>query len=170
MLSGKVAATLGGFWNYEGDPAPAARRNPLVIPVDQAGVPTYDELVLVVREDEAHTRGQDMRGFMQALTRGEQEVRADPAAAAPVVVTANPRLDSQLQLAVDPAHAARGAAGRPVQALRLAGARAVVGFARWMVSHGLVGSCPRWAAAALHQRVPARPGGVIPGAAASRDR
>ena len=38
--------------------------------------------MLVVREDEAHKRGQDLRAFLQALTRGEREVRADPAAAA----------------------------------------------------------------------------------------
>ena len=53
-----------------------------MIPVDKAGVPTYDELVLVVRENEARTRGQDLRAFMQALSRGEREVRANPAAAA----------------------------------------------------------------------------------------
>ena len=34
-------------------------KHPTVIPVDQAGVPTYDELVLVVREGDARTRGQD---------------------------------------------------------------------------------------------------------------
>ena len=53
MLSGQVAATLGGFWNYEGIQLEMARR-PRSIPVDQAGVPTYDELVLVVRQRGAH--------------------------------------------------------------------------------------------------------------------
>ncbi len=56
MLSGKVAATLGGFWNYEAIQLRLMHKHPLVIPVDQAGVPSYDELVLVVREDEARTR------------------------------------------------------------------------------------------------------------------
>ena len=98
MLSGKVAATLGGFWNYEAIQLRLLHKHPLVIPVDRAGVPTYDELVLVVREDEARTRGQDLRAFLQALTRGEREVRADPAAAAALVVKANPSLDPKLQL------------------------------------------------------------------------
>ena len=99
MLSGKVAATLGGFWNYEAIQLARLHKQPLTIPVDRAGVPPYDELVLVVRQHEAHARGQDLRAFMQALTRGEREVRADPAAAAALVVKANPSLDHGLQLA-----------------------------------------------------------------------
>jgi putative hydroxymethylpyrimidine transport system substrate-binding protein len=98
MLSGKVAATLGGYWNYEAIQLRLMHKHPLVIPVDQAGVPSYDELVLVVREDEAHTRGQDLRAFLQALTRGEHEVRADPEAAAALLVKANPTLEAKLQL------------------------------------------------------------------------
>jgi putative hydroxymethylpyrimidine transport system substrate-binding protein len=99
MLSGKVAATLGGFWNYEAIQLQLLHKHPVVIPVDQAGVPTYDELVLVVREDEARTRGQDLRAFLQALSQGEREVRAAPAAAAALVVKANPSLEGKLQLA-----------------------------------------------------------------------
>jgi putative hydroxymethylpyrimidine transport system substrate-binding protein len=98
MLSGRVDATLGGFWNYEGVQLALQHRHPVVIPVDRAGVPPYDELVLVVRQGEAHTRGQDLRAFLQALTRGEREVRANPASAAALVVKANPSLESKLQL------------------------------------------------------------------------
>jgi putative hydroxymethylpyrimidine transport system substrate-binding protein len=99
MLSGKVAATLGGFWNYEAIQLRLLHRHPTVIPVDRAGVPTYDELILVVREDEARSRGQDLRAFLQALTHGEREVRADPAGAASLIVKANPSLEARLQLA-----------------------------------------------------------------------
>jgi putative hydroxymethylpyrimidine transport system substrate-binding protein len=99
MLSGKVAATLGGFWNYEAIQLQRLHKRPVTIPVDRAGVPPYDELVLVVRADEARTRGQDLRAFLQALTRGERAVRADPAAAAALLVKANPSLDPKLQLA-----------------------------------------------------------------------
>jgi putative hydroxymethylpyrimidine transport system substrate-binding protein len=99
MLSGKVAATLGGFWNYEAIQLEQMHKRPVVIPVDQAGVPTYDELVLVVREDEAGKRGADLRAFLQALTRGEQQARSDPAAAASLIVKANPSAEGKLQLA-----------------------------------------------------------------------
>ncbi|HTD09001.1 MAG TPA: ABC transporter substrate-binding protein [Solirubrobacteraceae bacterium] len=98
MLSGKVAATLGGYWNYEAIQLELMHKHPVTIPIDQAGVPTYNELVLVVRESEAHTDGQDLRAFLQALTRGEHQVRANPAAAAAFVVKANPSLEEKLQL------------------------------------------------------------------------
>ncbi len=98
MLSGRVAATLGGFWNYEAIQLQLMHKHPLVIPVNDAGVPNYDELVLVVRSSEAHTDGRDLRAFMQALTRGEREVRTDPAAAAKSIEAANPSLDPKLQL------------------------------------------------------------------------
>jgi putative hydroxymethylpyrimidine transport system substrate-binding protein len=98
MLSGKVDATLGGYWNYEAIQLSLMHKHPVTIPIDQAGVPTYDELVLVVREGEAHSDGQDLRAFLQALTRGERSVRANPAAAAALVVKANPSLEAKLQL------------------------------------------------------------------------
>lgn len=99
MLSGKVAATLGGYWNYEAIQLEQMHKHPVVIPIDQAGVPSYNELVLVVREEQAHHDGQDLRAFLQALTRGEQQVRANPAAAAALIVKANPEAEPKLQLA-----------------------------------------------------------------------
>lgn len=98
MLSGKVAATLGGYWNYEGVQLRLLGKHPIVIPIDQAGVPTYDELVLVVREAEARRDGQDLRAFLEALSRGERTVRADPQAAASLLVKANPSLERKLQV------------------------------------------------------------------------
>ena len=47
MLSKKVDATLGGYWNYEGIQLQQQHKNPTIIPVDKAGVPPYDELVFV---------------------------------------------------------------------------------------------------------------------------
>jgi len=138
MLSGKVAATLGGFWNYEAIQLQRLHKHPVTIPIDRAGVPQYDELVLVVREDEAHTRGQDLRAFLQALTRGEREVRADPAAAAAYVVKANPSLDPKLQLAsieqTLPA-ALPAEAGKP---FGWQSPPAWASFGSWMLSHALL--------------------------------
>ncbi|HTZ63604.1 MAG TPA: ABC transporter substrate-binding protein [Solirubrobacteraceae bacterium] len=98
MLAGKVAATLGGFWNYEAIQLRLMHKHPVVIPINEAGVPSYDELVLVVREDQARHDGEELRAFMQALTRGERAVRANPKAAAALVVKANPSLEPRLQL------------------------------------------------------------------------
>ncbi len=98
MLSGKVDATLGGYWNYEALQLSLMHKHPVTIPINQAGVPSYDELVLVVREGEARSDGQDLRAFLQALTRGERSVRSNPAAAAALVLKANPSLEEKLQL------------------------------------------------------------------------
>jgi len=138
MLSGKVAATLGGYWNYEAVQLRLMHKHPLVIPVDQAGVPTYDELVLVVREDEAHTDGQDLRAFLQALTRGEREVRRDPAAAASLVVKANPTLEPKLQLE---SITQTLPAAQPTDTSNPFGWQeptAWAAFGNWMYSHGLL--------------------------------
>ena len=138
MLSGKVAATLGGFWNYEAIQLQQMGRKPVAIPVDRAGVPSYDELVLVVREADAHTRGQDLRAFLQALTQGEREVRAQPEAAAALLVKANPSLSKKLQVA---SIKATEAATLPADRSKPFGWQdpaAWASFARWMLDQRLI--------------------------------
>jgi putative hydroxymethylpyrimidine transport system substrate-binding protein len=138
MLSGKVDATLGGFWNYEGIQLQLLHKHPVVIPVDQAGVPTYNELVLVVREDEAHTRGQDLRAFLQALSDGEREVRADPAAAAKLVQAANPDLEPKLQLASIEKTLPAALPSDHSKSFGYQDPSAWAAFGTWMFSHGLL--------------------------------
>lgn len=138
MLSGKVAATLGGFWNYEAIQLRLLRRHPIVIPIDSAGVPSYDELVLVVREDEARRRGQELRAFMQALTRGEREVRADPQAAAALVVGANPSLEPKLQLESIRQTLPAATPADPSHPYGWQEPTAWASFGAWMHAHGLL--------------------------------
>jgi putative hydroxymethylpyrimidine transport system substrate-binding protein len=142
MLAGKVAATLGGFWNYEAIQLQLMHRQPLVIPVDRAGVPSYDELVLVVREDEARNRGQELRAFLQALSEGERAVHANPQAAAALILKANPSLEPKLQLesirrtlpAAVPAHASDPYGWQEPAAWRR--------FGEWMHGQGLIAHDP----------------------------
>lgn len=93
MLSKRVDATLGAFWNVEGIELQRAKRDPVIIPVDKAGVPTYDELVLVVREEDARFRGPYLRAFLRALAEGQQALQDDPEAAVAALRKANPDLD-----------------------------------------------------------------------------
>jgi putative hydroxymethylpyrimidine transport system substrate-binding protein len=142
MLSRKVAATLGGFWNYEALQLEQMRKRPVVIPVDRAGVPTYDELVLVVREDEAGARGQDLRAFLQALTRGEVQVRSNPAAAATLIVKANPDAERKLQLSsIEKTLPATLPADRS-KPYGWQDPSEWATFGRWMFSQGLIRSNP----------------------------
>ncbi|HYM46796.1 MAG TPA: ABC transporter substrate-binding protein [Solirubrobacteraceae bacterium] len=138
MLSGKVAATLGGFWNYEAIQLRLLHKRPVVIPADRAGVPTYDELVLVVREDEARRRGQDLRAFLQALTRGEREVRANPQAAAALVVKANPSLEPKLQLESIRQTLPAALPANPSDPYGWQEPSAWASFGAWMKAHGLL--------------------------------
>ena len=99
MLSKKVKATLGGFWNYEGIQLQRKHRKPTIIRVDQAGVPTYDELVIVAREDELAQRGPLLRRFLQALSLSHQSLRRDPGQGIDALLKANHDLDPGLQRA-----------------------------------------------------------------------
>jgi len=99
MLSGRVDAALGAYWNYEAIQLRQAGKHPDVIRVDDAGVPPYDELVLVVRENEIANQNNELRRFVQALGRGYQAVRADPTGGVDALVRANPTLSRKLQQA-----------------------------------------------------------------------
>jgi putative hydroxymethylpyrimidine transport system substrate-binding protein len=142
MLSGQVAATLGGFWNYEAIQLRQMRRNPLVIPVDQAGVPTYNELILVVRQGEAQTDGESIRAFLHALTLGQQAVKANPANAAHLVVAANPSLDPKLQLASIQATLAADYPANTRQPYGYQNPTAWAAFSTWMFRKGLLSYNP----------------------------
>lgn len=99
MLSRKVFATLGGFWNYEGLQLQRRGRNPSIIRVDRAGVPTYDELVIVARREEVRDRAATLRRFLQALARAHAALRKDPRRGVDALLAANPGLDPGLQRA-----------------------------------------------------------------------
>lgn len=99
MLSKRVDATLGAFWNYEGVELQRERKDPTIIRMERAGVPEYNELVIVAREEFARERGELIRRFLQALARGADAVRKDPEAGVEPLLSANKDLDRGLQLA-----------------------------------------------------------------------
>ncbi len=99
MLSGRVDATLGAYWNYEAIQLAMLHKHPNVIHMNQVGVPTYDELVVVVTKNEIVNHPDVVRRFVQALARGYQSVRRNPQAAVNNLVHASPGLDPKLQLA-----------------------------------------------------------------------
>jgi putative hydroxymethylpyrimidine transport system substrate-binding protein len=78
MISKKVDATLGAYWNVEGVQLAREHKDPKIIRMEKAGLPTYDELVVVAREDWLHKNGALVRRFVQALQAGTRAVEADP--------------------------------------------------------------------------------------------
>jgi putative hydroxymethylpyrimidine transport system substrate-binding protein len=99
MLSGQVDATLGSYWNYEAIELAQLHKHPNVIHMNQVGVPTYDELVVVVTKNEIVNHPDVVRRFVQALARGYESVRQNPRGAVANLVKASPGLSQKLQLA-----------------------------------------------------------------------
>ncbi len=83
LVSRKVDATITGYWNVEGVQLKQAKRPATVIPVDEAGVPTYDELVVIAKEDNLKDtrRTETYRRFFAGLEEGTKNAVDDPAAA-----------------------------------------------------------------------------------------
>jgi putative hydroxymethylpyrimidine transport system substrate-binding protein len=99
MLSGRVDATLGAYWNYEAIQLAQLHKHPNVIHMEDVGVPDYDELVVVVRKNTIVNHPDVVRRFVQALARGYESVRRDPRTGVANLVKASPGLDPKLQLA-----------------------------------------------------------------------
>jgi len=99
LVSGKVDAILGGFWNYEAIDLAQRKKHPKVIRLDQVGVPDYDELVFVANADALDRNGPMIRRFMAALRRGEITMRHNPAVGVNALLKANRDLDPKLQAA-----------------------------------------------------------------------
>jgi putative hydroxymethylpyrimidine transport system substrate-binding protein len=98
MLSGKVDATLGAFWNYEGVDLQRRGRDPQIQRMEDLGVPTYSELVFVARRRDLNQRfGAVVRRFMQATARGHALLREDPEPGLDGLLAADPGLDRGLQ-------------------------------------------------------------------------
>jgi putative hydroxymethylpyrimidine transport system substrate-binding protein len=97
LLTRKVDAVLGAFWNYEGTDLKLRKKDPQIIKVEDAGVPRYDELVFVANEDALDRDEGKIRRFMGALARGTRDLQQDPDRAIGGLLDANRELDPKLQ-------------------------------------------------------------------------
>jgi putative hydroxymethylpyrimidine transport system substrate-binding protein len=96
ILSGRADAMLGGFLNVEGVDLRLRGKDPRVVPVDQLGVPTYDELVLVANSDRVADDPEPIRLFIAALERGTEAAVDDPAGATAAILDAGQGLEPRL--------------------------------------------------------------------------
>lgn len=99
LVGGQAQAMLGGFSNVEGVDLQQRGKAPVITPVDQLGVPTYDELVLVANREELEAEPEPFRLFIAALERGTDAAVADPAAATAAITAANQDLEPKLTAA-----------------------------------------------------------------------
>jgi putative hydroxymethylpyrimidine transport system substrate-binding protein len=97
LLAGRVDATLGAFWNYEGTQLRLEGKDPRIIRMEEVGVPTYDELVLVANEDRLPELRDTVRRLLRALERGTRDLERDPEGGVDALLEANRDLDPRLQ-------------------------------------------------------------------------
>src|SRR5436190_5603767 len=88
VIGGRVDAILGGFRNIEGVDLQQRGLDPRVVPVDQLGVPPYDELVLVARRSTVADHPEAIRSFLSALAQGTGYATRHPQEAANSVLQA----------------------------------------------------------------------------------
>ena len=99
LISKRADASLGAFWNVEGVDLQRRDKDPTILRLEELGVPTYNELVIVAREEDARERGAVLRRFMYGLSRGHEALRDDPDGGLKPLLDANPDLDPALQRA-----------------------------------------------------------------------
>jgi len=85
LTSGKADAIFGGSANVEGAELRALGHKPVVTPVQDLGVPPYDELVLFAPRDRVAEEPQLIRHLLAALERGTAAALRNPRRAIEVV-------------------------------------------------------------------------------------
>jgi putative hydroxymethylpyrimidine transport system substrate-binding protein len=143
LISGSAQAMLGGYSNVEGITLRERGKAPVITPVDQLGVPTYDELVLVARRSTLEEEGQRIRLFISALRRGTEAAVKDPKAATEAILAANTDLEPKLAEAeVEATLPLLGArtAGKPYGYMD---PKEWEAFAAWMHDEELISNLPK---------------------------
>ncbi len=155
MLSKKVDATLGAFWNYEGVDLQRRRKRPTILRMEELGVPPYAELVLVANADRLDERGASrVRRFVQATARGHALLRDDEAAGLDALLAANPDLDRGLQQAAVAATLPVFFPEDDTKPFGYQDPRAWAAYGDWMNANGLLKRPPNAARALTNEFLP----------------
>jgi putative hydroxymethylpyrimidine transport system substrate-binding protein len=143
LAGGSAQAMLGGYSNVEGVDLRERGKAPVVTPVDQLGVPTYDELVFVANREKLEEDPEKVRLFLAALERGTKAAAEKPGEAATAITEANPDLEPKLAAAEVKATLpllSAEAGGKPYGYMDPQQWEA---FAGWMRDNELIGSLPK---------------------------
>ncbi len=143
LLGGSADAMLGGYSNVEGVDLRQRGKDPVITPVDQLGVPTYDELVLVANRKALAADPDKYRLFIAALQRGTDAAVKRPHAATQAVLEANSGLEPKLTEAEVKATLPLLSARTPNQPYGYMNPEEWGNFAGWMRDNGLIESLPQ---------------------------
>src|SRR4051794_20687320 len=143
LLGGSAQAILGGFSNVEGVDLRERGKAPVVTPVDQLGVPTYDELVFVANRGKLEEDPDRFRLFLAALQRGTEAAAERPGEATTAITEANPDLEPKLAAAEVKATLPLLSARTGEQPYGYMDPHEWETFAGWMRDNGLIASLPK---------------------------
>ena len=143
LAGGSAQAMLGGYSNVEGVDLRERGKAPVVTPVDQLGVPTYDELVLVTSREKLEEDPEKFRLFLAALQRGTEAAAESPGEATTAITEANPDLEPKLAAAEVKATLPLLSARTGDQPYGYMDPKQWEAFAGWMRDNGLIESLPK---------------------------
>jgi putative hydroxymethylpyrimidine transport system substrate-binding protein len=134
---------LGGYSNVEGVDLRERGKAPVVTPVDQLGVPTYDELVFVADRQKLEEDPDKFRLFLAAMQRGTEAAAENPGEATTAITEANPDLEPKLAAAEVKATLPLLNARSGEQPYGYMNPDEWEAFAGWMRDNGLIDSLPK---------------------------
>lgn len=94
LLAGQVDAVIGGYRNIEALELKLQGKRPVVMNVEDYGVPAYDELVIVANK--AEVNAPKIKKFLDALQQGVSYLRAHPQQTWQRFAKAHPELNTEL--------------------------------------------------------------------------
>ena len=91
LLHGTVDAIFGGSWNIEGAYLKAKGAEPVIRRAQSLGVPPYDEMVIVTREERLREEPESIRRLISAIARGMAVAERNPQVAAALIAKSGER-------------------------------------------------------------------------------
>ncbi|MDQ2940154.1 MAG: ABC transporter substrate-binding protein [Actinomycetota bacterium] len=159
ILGGRAQAMLGGFSNVEGIDLKLRHKDPTVTPVDQLGIPTYDELVFVAQGSRLKDDSEPIRLFLAAMARGTAAAEKDPKGATQALLEQNHSLNPKLTAAEVKATLPVLSQANPKRPYGYMDQAEWQQFIGWMRDHGLISSLPTPTQVLTEELLPGR----IPG-------
>lgn len=97
LLSRHVDAVIGAYWVHESILIEQQGERPVILRVEQWGVPDFYELVMVTSEQELRDHAERVQRFVRAMIRGYQDAQADLVAAVDLLVREYPDTNRALE-------------------------------------------------------------------------
>ena len=96
LLSGKVHAVIGAYWNYEINELALEGHPAGYFPLEKHGVPDFYELVVISNDTFLQNEPETAKRFMMAVAEGLAYAKANPEAALAAYFEANPDVRKEL--------------------------------------------------------------------------